>query len=548
MAARKEGRVLERKWKRGRGYALRVSAYGERHYVTLGYEHDGWDWDKAEKELENILADVRRGLWVPPKKKKRRGGGRSEAAPREIPLFGPFAKGLTDEREGQVAEKTTKHEHWALGHLIPFFGDWPLIEINAEGIDSFRSFKVKESEARARAIERGKPQRNKHGQILKPLSAGSINRLIDHLQWVLSIAIEYKRFGIEENEAEGKRRRLPTSGKPPVYIDSATQIEALLEAAAELDRDPQKELCEREAIVATFIFAGPRAHELCNLLWRDIDLAGARIFVGRSKTPAGLREIKMQPILRDVLAAYKTIVYRGNTDDEVFPTERGTSRTPDNLLSRVLTPVFESADEILESRGHVPLPRELTTHKLRHAFASVLIALGEDPISVMRQIGHRDPAFTLRVYAHIMSREPEDRKRLRALARGERVIARQAPAPKPVDLAEYEAPIVGTLAERGGRAPRRKILAVVRELLADRHGAADLEVLASGEPRWQPRLNKARLRLVKRGWLQRNARCGEWALTERGWANAGGAARRRIAEASSRSAADAQRGPERIAA
>jgi integrase len=548
MAARKEGVVLEREWKRGRGYALRVRAYGERHYVTLGSEHDGWDWDKAETELENILADVRRGLWVPPKKKKRRGGSAaSESAPGEIPLFGPFAKALTDERDGQVAEKTTQHERWALGHLNPFFGDWPIIEINAEGVDSFRSFKVKESEARARAIERGKPQRNEHGQVLRPLSAGSINRLIDHLQWVLSIAIEYKRFGITENEAEGKRRRLPATSTAPVYIDSATQIEALLEAAAELDRDPQLQLCEREVILATFVFAGPRAHELCNLLWRDVDLAGGRIFVGRSKTPAGLREITIRPILRDVLAAYKAIVYRGNPDDRIFPSQNGSRRTPDNLLSKVLTPVFKCADEILESRARVPLPRELTTHKLRHAFASVLIALGEDPISVMRQIGHTDPAFTLRVYTHMMSREPQERERLRALVRGERVIARQAPAPKPVDLAEYEGPIVGTLAERGGRAPRREILAAVRELMANRHGAADLEVLASGEPRWQPRLNKARLRLVKRGWLERNARCGEWELTEDGWANAGGGARRRTV-AASRSAATAEREREQIAA
>lgn len=546
MAARKEGRVLEREWKRGRGYALRVSAYGERHYVTLGYEHNGWDWDKAEKELENILADVRRGLWVPPKKKQRRGENVSEAAPREIPLFGPFASELTKKREGQVAEKTTRHERWALGHLIPFFGDRPIIEINAEGVDSFRSFKVKESEARARAIERGKPKRNEHGQVLKPLSAGSINRLIDHLQWTLSIAIEYKRYGIKENEAEGKRRRLPASGKPPVYIDSATQIEALLEAAAELDRDPRKELCEREAIVATFIFAGPRAHELCNLLWRDIDLAGARIFVGRSKTPAGLREIKMRPILRDVLAAYKAIVYRGNPDDAVFPTERGTSRTPDNLRNKVLAPVFALADEILERRGQVPLPRELTTHKLRHAFASVLIALGEDPVSVMTQIGHTDPKFTLRVYAHMMSREPEDRERLRALARGERVIARQAPPPMPLALAEYEAPIVAALAGRGGRAPRKEILAAVRELMADRHGAADLEVLASGEPRWQPRLSKARLRLVKRGWLEKSDRCADWQLTDRGWASAGGSGKRRSATPSA--AEPAKRELEQLAA
>lgn len=519
MASRAKGEVMEREWKRGRGYALRFWAYGERRYVTLGSEHEGWDLGKADEELKNVLADVRRGLWVPAKKKKRGGGEDGEHG--EVPLFGPFAGDLVKARKGQVAPKTTKHERWALGHLVPFFGDWALNEIDVEGVDSYRAFKVKESEARARAIERGKPKRNDRGQVLRPLSAHSINRTIDFLQWVLSIAIEYKRFGLAENAAEGKRRRLRETRPAPVHLDSATQVEALLEAAAELDRDPHYELVEREAILATFLFAGPRAHELCNLLWRDVDLAGARIFIGRSKTQAGRREIKILPILRDILAAYKAAAYRSCPDDLVFPTLTGGRRDSDNLRSAVLAAVFERADELLERRGLVPLPRGLTTHKLRHAFASILVALGTDPVSVMRQIGHTDPAFTLRVYTHMMSLDPADRERLRALVRGERVISHEAPSARPVELGEYEVPIVCALAERGGRAARQEIVAAVGEAMASRHGAADLEPLPSGPPRWQPRLGKVRARLVQRGWLEAGRGRGcEWELTELGWAKA----------------------------
>jgi integrase len=517
MNARKQGGVLVRERKLGRIYALRFRAYGARQYLTLGCEHGGWNLDKASVELQNVLADVRRGLWVPPKKRR----GASERAERaEAQPFGPFAMDLTESRVGQVAEKTTKHERWALGHLVPFFGDWVLNEIDVEGVDEYRAFKAKESEARARAIERGKPKRNDHGQILRPLSAGSTNRTIDYLQWVLSIAIEYGRFGITENTAEGKRRRLRQKRPAPVYIDSAAQVEALLRAAAELDRDPHYELAEREVIVATFLFAGPRAHELGNLLWRDVDLAGARILIGRSKTEAGLREIKILPILCNILATYKALVYRGDPDALVFPTLAGARRDPDNLRARVLGPTIERADDLLESRGQVPLPRGLTTHKLRHAFASILVALGEDPISVMTQIGHTDPKFTLRVYTHMMSLDPDDRGRLKALVRGEQVIARPAPLPRPVDLAEYEAPIIAALAERGGRAPRREILVAVGEAMARRHGAADLEELPSGGPRWQPRLSKARALLVERGWLEETAWRGDWGLTECGWGKA----------------------------
>lgn len=519
MASRPKGEVKVREWKSGRGYALRFWAYGERQYVTLGYERDGWDRARAEEELQNVLADVRRGLWVPERKKGKTRGG-AENRPSEVPPFGEFAAGLVDEREGQVAEKTTKHERWALGHLMRFFGDWPLVEIDVEAVDEYRASKVKESERRARAIERGRPQRNERGQVLRPLSARSINRTIDFLQWVLSVAIEYKRFGLAENAAEGKRRRLRERRPAPVHIDSAAQVEALLEAATELDRDPHYELAEREAILATLVFSGPRAHELCNLLWRDVDLANGRLFIGRSKTPAGLREIRMLPVLRDILAAYKATAYRGDPEDLVFPTLTGSRRDPDNLRERVLAAVLGRADELLEHRGLVPLPRGLTSHKLRHAFASILVACGEDPVSVMRQIGHTDPSFTLRVYTHMMSLDPADRERLKALVRGERVIARQAAPPRPVELAEYEGPIARALAERGGRASRREIVAAVGEAMAERHGAPDLERLPSGPPRWKPRVGKVRIRMVRRGWLATGSGRGEWELTERGWAKA----------------------------
>lgn len=65
------------------------------------------------------------------------------------------------------------------------------------------------------------------------------------------------------------------------------------------------------------------------------------------------------------------------------------------------------------------LPRGITPHKLRHTFASILVAIGKDPTYVMSQLGHTDPAFTLRVYAHMMRRGPDERERLKALVEPE---------------------------------------------------------------------------------------------------------------------------------
>jgi hypothetical protein len=63
----------------------------------------------------------------------------------------------------------------------------------------------------------------------------------------------------------------------------------------------------------------------------------------------------------------------------------------------------------------VPVAQGLTPHKLRHTFASLLVALGVDPGAVVRQLGHADAGFTLRVYRHAMRRTPAARGALQRL-------------------------------------------------------------------------------------------------------------------------------------
>lgn len=51
----------------------------------------------------------------------------------------------------------------------------------------------------------------------------------------------------------------------------------------------------------------------------------------------------------------------------------------------------------------------LTPHGLRHVFASLLLQRGAELLYVARQLGHRDPSFTLRQYAHLMKRSSPSR-------------------------------------------------------------------------------------------------------------------------------------------
>ena len=417
MAARPQGQVLERGWKSGRGYALRFHAYGERRYLTLGLEQDGWTRNRAEQELQNILADIRRGLWIPPERTRGTENAAADGAPESAPLFGRFARDWAAARQAELRPRSHDYIEWALSHLLPYFADWPIDEIDVEAVDGYRHHKTEQAELRRRAIERRKPLTDDHGRVLRPLSPASINKTIEVLQSILALAVEYGH--LPTNPAAGRRRRVKNQPKRPVHLDTAEQILALLDACTQLDRDPYWRTSDRRAIIATLIFAGPRAHELCHLLWRDVDLANGRIHIGRSKTQAGLREIRLLPILRDELAAHKAGAYRSGPDDLVFPTGTGGLRDKDNLRNRILAAAVRRADQLLAQRGQAPLPKGVTPHKLRHTFASILVACGEDPASVMAQLGHTDPKFTLRVYTHVMRRDPAERRRLKDLVNGQ---------------------------------------------------------------------------------------------------------------------------------
>jgi integrase len=433
MATRSQGHVLERTWKGGRGYALRFLAYGQRQYLTLGLETDGWTRRRAERELQNVLADVRRALWIAPERNHKARNGNDQQAPDGCRLFGAFARELIAARKAEVQASTYEYFQWALSHLLPYFATWPVGEIDIEAVDAYRRHKTEQAEQRRRALERRKPLADEHGRALRPLSPASINKTIEVLQSILAVAVEYGH--LQANPAAGRRRRLKTPPRRPVHLDSAEQIQALLDAASELDRKPYWRTSDRRAIIATLIFAGPRAHELCYLLWRDVDLANGRIHIGRSKTQAGLREITLLPILRDELAAHKANAYRAGPDDPVFPTGTGGTRDKDNLRNRILAAAIARADELLMAREQLPLPDGLTPHKLRHTFASILVACGEDPASVMAQLGHTDPKFTLRIYAHVMRRDPAERQRLKSLVHGEEnrdsALSRRAQNPLP---------------------------------------------------------------------------------------------------------------------
>ncbi len=63
-----------------------------------------------------------------------------------------------------------------------------------------------------------------------------------------------------------------------------------------------------------------------------------------------------------------------------------------------------NAFRVTVRRSGVPADGRLSLHNLRHGYASLLIGAGQDVVFVSRQLGHANPAITLKVYAHEFGR------------------------------------------------------------------------------------------------------------------------------------------------
>jgi integrase len=336
--------------------------------------------------------------------------------------FHRFASEWFNAHRSEWAPNTVLDYEWQLrNHLLPFFAGHTLSQITIAEVDRYRQSKVDEAS----------------------LSAESINKTITRLGQILEVAVEYELVAGNPVRVDPRRRKLKSVKARPVHLDGVDQVVALLDAARDLDGRAKSRTSGRYPLIATLVFAGTRDDEVGHALVRDVDLARSRFEVGHSKTAAGLRTVDLLPVLGDILAEHKA-GHSGGLDDLLFPTARGGRRDKDNINKRVLRPVLARADELLADRGQHPLPRGVTPHKLRHTFVSILIALGRDPRHVMDQLGHTDPKFTLRVYAHAMRFSEHESARLKSLVEG------RDWAPLGTGTAETTTPDSGVSSGRGG--------------------------------------------------------------------------------------------------
>jgi integrase len=123
-----------------------------------------------------------------------------------------------------------------------------------------------------------------------------------------------------------------------------------------------------------------------------------------SKPAAGVRVVDLTPALRDELAVWLDRSLFKRPADLVFPTKKGAKDNRQNVRRRALLTAVERANTKLVTLGIEPIGGSIGLHGLRRTYASLRAAAGDDVAYTAEQLGHEDPAFSLRVYTHAVKR------------------------------------------------------------------------------------------------------------------------------------------------
>lgn len=257
------------------------------------------------------------------------------------------------------------------------------------------------------------------------------------LHRALNVAVRWKLVGRNVCSAVEP----PKTDEPEMYVLSAEEVDRLLKAArGELDLRPPESISkfttkraqqqdERARVrlyplILTAVYTGMRQGELLGLRWEDVNIDEGVAWVRQTLEKAGkkpvfgtpknrkFRAVPLAPVVVDALRNLRVEqeIERAHYAQDyrdyglVFCQQDGAP-----IDARSLTRWHWR--KILAQAG---LPDSIRFHDLRHTFVSRSLAAGASLREVSDIVGHHDPGFTARRYAHTLH---DDRKRaVQALA------------------------------------------------------------------------------------------------------------------------------------
>lgn len=197
------------------------------------------------------------------------------------------------------------------------------------------------------------------------------------------------------------------------------EVYTLLRTADALAADPSKRRstawAKHRGMIYLLVHSGLRISEVRGLRRSEVDLVGGFISVSQSADVFGkinptktLRSRRKVPIVREAIEPLRVALATHN-HDLAFASTEGTPVWDRNLRERVLAPLIAKANAIAAPTDKadsrlVPV-RALGFHSFRHAYASRLISRGATLKQLQVYLGHHDPAFTLKIYGHLIEED-----------------------------------------------------------------------------------------------------------------------------------------------
>jgi integrase len=264
--------------------------------------------------------------------------------------FDSFARHWLRVTAPRVA-KSTLHQYESLteNHLIPAFGSRDLATITRTELKMLL----------ARKTEAG-------------LSGGTVRAILAVLSMIFSEAQEDGY--IDASPVTGLSKRIPRQRHDgPIKAFTREQIVKFLGIA----REAESPYCTLLTLMAR---TGLRLGEALALQWSDVDPASRTLTVTRSKTGKA-RRVDMASDVVAMLEAGR------NGHPAVFP----------GVHQDAVRVEFKRLLRLAE------LPLHLSPHGLRHAFASIMLQMGEPIQYVQRQLGHASIRMTVDTYGRWLS-------------------------------------------------------------------------------------------------------------------------------------------------
>ena len=315
---------------------------------------------------------------------------------------------------GSVSEATIKHEKGFLKYIDATIGSIPICKVTAENIEEclLRVPELSEKwalERQAAWEESRKTVRwaKKHGTLKKPFKPIRIagpdmqSKILKFLREVMNYALE--KDDIAKNTAKAKfLTRVFKKSKPLIDPLMADEAMRFLEAVLKLPLSWVKLsflalFCtgirpeEMQALMpGSFLFTGP---EPATRITSAVKRGGVKI-EDYPKTDAGRRTIPSDSILADTAKEWIAVKSQMIEDMGLMPT----MRMP--LMSEGPRPYAYNTwrkhwVKFIEDNGF----EGIRPYSLRHTFATLNLANGENIKTVSVLMGHESPSYTLDLYA-----------------------------------------------------------------------------------------------------------------------------------------------------